>query len=90
MTPEPGTGRDIVILDANRGDERARLTTDGNSFSPVVSPDGDQVAYLHRDGLKIDLRVATLHVDEEGTISLVDDRAVTDGGSVDAGSSSWS
>jgi hypothetical protein len=85
-----GTGRDIVILDANRGDERARLTTDGDSFAPVVSPAGDQVAYLHRDGLDIDLRLATLHVDEAGRISLVDDRPVTDDGSIDAGSSpSW-
>ena len=85
-----GTGRDIVILDAERGDERARLTTDGNSFAPVVSPDGDQVAYLHRDALDIDLRLATLQVDDAGRISLVDDRPVTEDGSIDAGSSpSW-
>ena len=85
-----GTGRDIVILDAERGDERARLTTDGDSFAPVVSPDGDQVAYLHRDGLDIDLRLATLQVDDAGRISLVDDRPVTEDGSIDAGSSpSW-
>ena len=64
-----GTGRDIVLLDAARGDERARLTTDGDSFAPVVSPDGDQVAYLRRDGPDIDLRVATLAVDDQGRIS---------------------
>jgi Tol biopolymer transport system component len=85
-----GNGRDIVILDAERGDERARLTTDGGSFAPIVSPDGNQVAYLHRDGIDIDLRLATLEVDEQGRISLVDDRAVIDDGSIDAGSSpSW-
>jgi Tol biopolymer transport system component len=85
-----GRGRDIVILDAKRGDELARLTTDGDSFAPVVSPDGDQVAYLRRDGLAIDLRLATLSVDEARRITLVDDRAITDDGAIDASSSpSW-
>src|SRR4029453_7394990 len=79
-----------LILDAEPGDERARLTTDGNSFAPVVSPDGDQVAYLHRDALKIDLRLATLQVDDARRITLVDDRPVTEDGAIDAGSSpSW-
>jgi hypothetical protein len=81
-----GNGRDIVILDAERGDERARLTNDGGSFAPVVSPAGDQIAYLHREGLAIDLRIMTLGFGEDGSITLVDDRAVTDDGSIDAGS----
>jgi Tol biopolymer transport system component len=77
-----GTGRDVVILDARRGDE-VRLTNDGDSFSPVVSPDGDQIAYLHRDGLGIDLRIMTLAFDG-GRITLVSDLAVTKDGSLDA------
>ena len=81
-----GNGRDIVILDADRGDERARLTKDGDSFAPVVSPDGGQIAYLHRDGVGIDLRIMTLSLGDDGSITLLDDRAVTDDGSIDAGS----
>lgn len=81
-----GTGRDIVILDPQRGFERARLTNDGNSFAPAVSPDGDQIAYLERDGLGIDLRIMTLAFEADGSITLVDDRAVTDDGSIDASS----
>jgi dipeptidyl aminopeptidase/acylaminoacyl peptidase len=78
-----GTGRDIVILDPRRGDVRVTLTNDGDSFAPVVSPDGDQIAYLHRDGIKIDVRVMTLDIDAAGKISLVEDRPVTDDGSID-------
>ncbi len=59
-----GTGRDIVIIDPRRGDVRVALTDDGDSFAPVVSPDGDQIAYLHRDGVDIDVRVMTLDIAE--------------------------
>lgn len=78
-----GSGRDIVIIEPRRGDVRVVLTTDGDSFSPVVSPDGDQIAYLHRDGLRIDVRVMTLDIDETGKITLIEDRPVTDDGSID-------
>lgn len=78
-----GNGRDVVILDPARGAELARLTNDGNSFSPVVSPDGDQIAYLHRKELGIDLRIMTLAF-ENGRITLVADQAVTEDGSIDA------
>jgi Tol biopolymer transport system component len=71
-----GRGRDIVLLNARRGDVRVELTKDGNSFAPVFSPAGDQIAYLHRDGLDIDLRVMTLDVDERGGITKVDDRPI--------------
>lgn len=79
-----GLGRDIAIVNSKRGDPRVFLTTDGDSFAPVVSPDGDQIAYLRRDGLDIDLRVMTLDFDEDGKITLVDDRAVTVDGAIDA------
>jgi Tol biopolymer transport system component len=85
-----GTGRDIVAISARRGDVLAVLTDDGNSFSPVVSPDGDQIAYLRRDGTDIDLRVMTLDIDERGNITLLSDQPVTIDGGVDGGSSpSW-
>lgn len=53
-------GRDVVILDASSGLEILRLTDDGQSFAPVWSPAGDQIAYLRARGLNLDLWVATL------------------------------
>jgi Tol biopolymer transport system component len=78
-----GDGRDIVILDPSRGDVRVTLTNDGDSFAPVVSPAGDQIAYLHRDGVNIDIRVMDLAFDEDGTISLLADHPVTQDGNID-------
>jgi Tol biopolymer transport system component len=74
--------RDIVILDPETRDEVARLTTDGKGFSPVWSPNGDQIAYLHVDGLKVDLRIMTLERGATG-FTLVQDQAVTVDGDVD-------
>jgi Tol biopolymer transport system component len=81
-----GSGRDIAIINAKRGDVRVELTNDGNSFAPEFSPNGDQIAYLHRDGQNIDLRVMTLDFDERGKITLLHDRAVTVDGGLDGGS----
>ena len=78
-----GAGRDIAIVDPRRGDVRVLLTDDGDSFAPVVSPDGSQIAYLHRDGVAIDVRVMTLDIAADGKITLVDDRPITDDGSID-------
>lgn len=80
-----GNGRDVVIIDPRRGDP-VPLTNDGDSFSPVVSPDGDQIAYLHRDGLGIDLRLMTLAF-QDGRVTLINDQAITEDGSLDADSS---
>jgi Tol biopolymer transport system component len=52
-------GQDIVILDG-AGKELLRLTDDGHSFSPVWSPAGDAIAYLHLQGTLIDLRMIQL------------------------------
>ncbi len=81
-----GIGRDIAILDPRRGDVRVLLTDDGSSFAPVVSPDGSQIAYLHRDGVAIDVRVMTLDIAPDGKITLVEDRPVTDDGNIDGDS----
>jgi hypothetical protein len=62
---------------------RVLLTDDGDSFAPVVSPAGDQIAYLHRDGIDIDVRVMTLDIAADGKITLVEDQAVTADGSID-------
>jgi TolB protein len=77
-----GTGRDVVILDASNGSEVARLTRDGDSFAPAFSPNGDQVAFLRRNGLKVDLWVATL--DPANHYTLIEAKPVTEDGGLDA------
>lgn len=79
VTPDK---RDIVIIDPDTWAEVARLTKDGRSFAPVWSPNGDQIAYLHLDGLKVDVRIMTLEHGATGpTLKL--DQAVTVDGDVD-------
>ena len=73
--------RDIVVLDPDTWEEVARLTTDGESFAPEWSPNGDQIAYLHVNGLDIDARVMTL--DLNGNLTLTADQAMTVDGKVD-------
>ena len=73
--------RDIVVLDPDTWEEVARLTTDGGSFAPEWSLNGDQIAYLHVNGLDIDARVMTL--DLNGNLTLVADQAVTVDGNVE-------
>jgi len=52
-------GTDIAILD-QAGKEVLRVTSDSHSFSPVWSPAGDAIAFLHLDGTIVDLRMAKL------------------------------
>jgi Tol biopolymer transport system component len=79
VTPDK---RDVVILDPDTWEEVARLTTDGRSFAPVWSPNGDQIAYLHVDESHTNLRVITL---AQGTDrpTLERNEAVTVDGKVD-------
>jgi Tol biopolymer transport system component len=53
-------GTDIVILDAATGAELLRVTDDNSSFSPAWSPAGDAIAFLHLDGMIVDLEMAKL------------------------------
>ncbi len=53
-------GTDVVILDAVRGTELARITNDGRSWAPVWSPAGDGIAFLRIDGQIVDLHLARL------------------------------
>ena len=52
-------GTDIALLDAT-GKEVLRVTNDAHSFSPVWSPAGDAVAFLHLTGTIVDLQMITL------------------------------
>jgi WD40 repeat protein len=56
-------GTNVVILDARTGTELIRLTNDGESWSPVWSPKGDAVAYLHLQNEIVDLRLIPLSGD---------------------------
>ena len=53
-------GTDIVILDGATGAEILRVTDDDASFSPVWSPAGDAIAFLHLEGTIVDLKMARL------------------------------
>ena len=53
-------GTNVVILDARTGAELLRLTDDGDSWSPVWSPKGDAIAFLHLQGQIVDLRMIPL------------------------------
>ncbi len=52
-------GTDVVILDAF-GKEILSVTNDDHSFSPVWSPSGDSIAFLHLAGTIVDLKLAKL------------------------------
>jgi Tol biopolymer transport system component len=58
-TKSDSFGTDVAVLDA-AGKEILRVTDDGKSFSPVWSPAGDAVAYLHLEGTIVDLRMARI------------------------------
>ena len=82
-------GTDIVILDSRNGNELLRVTDDGRSWSPVWSPKGDAISYLHINGQVVDL----LYVGLRGTAprwTRGDIIPLTDLGGLDPGSRpSW-
>jgi dipeptidyl aminopeptidase/acylaminoacyl peptidase len=53
-------GTDVVILDGATGAELLRVTDDDASFSPIWSPAGDALAFLHLEGTIVDLKMAKL------------------------------
>lgn len=59
-TKTSSRGSDVVILDGGNGRELMRITNDSSSWSPVWSPAGDGIAFLHIDGQTVDLRLARL------------------------------
>ncbi len=59
-TKTTSLGTDIAILDARSGAEVFRVTDDGRSWSPVWSPIGDAVAFLHEEDGIVDLHLARL------------------------------
>jgi Tol biopolymer transport system component len=83
-----GRGRDIVILDAAKGTELLRVTSDGQSFAPIWSPAGDQIAFLRATGLTVDLVLVTLR--GSGALSVEKEEAVTSQSRLDGASRpSW-
>ena len=78
-------GTDVVILDAKSGAEIIRVTNDDHSFSPIWSPAGDAIAFLHLDGAIVDLDMVKLEgTAGQWTIGQV--QAITEVSGLDAGS----
>lgn len=84
-TRTDGFGTDVVILDAADGSELLRLTSDGDSFSPVWSPAGDAVAFLRIDGIVVDLIMVPLS-GPAGRWTAEEEIALTEVSGLDAGS----
>ena len=78
-------GTDVVILDNATGAEILRVTDDDASFSPVWSPAGDAIAYLHLDGSIVDLKMATLD-GAAGTWTIGETTSLTEVSGLDAAS----
>ncbi len=85
-TKTSAIGSDVVILDGSTGKEVMRLTDDATSWSPVWSPAGDGVAFLHIDGQTVDLRLAKLDGDAPNwTVADTIDLTVVSGLDADSG-----
>ncbi len=84
-TRTSGFGNDIVILDAAHGRELLRVTDDGASWAPVWSPAGDAIAFLHIQGLIVDLRMTRLEGAAPGW-TLEDTLELTEVSGLDGGS----
>ena len=66
VTKTSTLGTDVAILDARNGTEVLRLTNDDRSWAPVWSPKGDSIAYMHIEGLIVDLKLIGLKGDGPG------------------------
>ncbi len=52
-----GNTLNVAVLDATTGKQVAQVTTDGASWAPVWSPDGDKLVYMHLTGAIVDLNM---------------------------------
>ena len=56
-TKVSGDALNVVVLDASTGKQVAQVTSDGTSWAPVWSPDGDKLVYMHLTGVIVDLNM---------------------------------
>jgi Tol biopolymer transport system component len=76
----------VTTINANTGATAEVFAPESGYASNLTwSPDGTQIAYLQLRGQRVDLRVVTFENAAEA-ITLVDDKAITEDGSLDAGS----
>jgi Tol biopolymer transport system component len=78
-------GTDVVVLDATTGVELLRVTDDDASFSPAWSPAGDAIAFLHLEGMIVDLKLAKL-VGSSGSWTVGETTSLTEVSGLDAAS----
>jgi Tol biopolymer transport system component len=52
-----GDTLNVVVLNAASGKQVAQVTTDGMSWAPVWSPDGDKLVYMHLTGTSVQLNM---------------------------------
>jgi Tol biopolymer transport system component len=56
-TKVSGFDLDVVVLDASSGKMVGRVTSDGTSWGPVWSPDGNKLVYSHLSGATVNLNM---------------------------------
>ena len=79
------SGTNVVILDAKTGTEITRVTSDDHSWAATWSPRGDQLVYMHIEGLAVDLRIVSLS-GAGATLKAGDNQPVTDFAGLDGAS----
>jgi TolB protein len=52
-----GDTLNVVVLDARTGKQVDQVTSDGASWAPVWSPDGDKLVYMHLSGPNVNLNM---------------------------------
>jgi hypothetical protein len=64
-TSVSGDAMNVVVLDATTGKNLGQVTTDGMSWAPTWSPDGDKLIYLHMNGSSVELNM--VYISNSGT-----------------------
>ena len=83
-------GTNVVILDARNGTELLRVTKDDASWAATWSPRGDQLVYMHLEGLAVDLRIVDL-TGKGAAMTASESKPLTDFAGLDGASrATWS
>jgi dipeptidyl aminopeptidase/acylaminoacyl peptidase len=84
-TKVAGNTLNVAVLDVATGKQVAQVTTDGASWGPVWSPDGDKLVYMHLTGAIVDLNM--VYISGSGaTMTFKIEPNLTDYSGLDGGS----